>query len=419
MHAVGVGQQFSGTANCGGTPTCTDGVQNGDETGVDCGGSCEPCSTTVTYCASNGQSTSDEYISNVKLGSINKTSTAGSGGYSDFTAESTSLSKGNSNTITITPTWTGTQYNEAYSVWIDYNQDGDFADAGEQVWTNAASQTTPVSGNFTVPSAAKDGNTRMRVSMRYNTVPSSCESFDYGEVEDYTVTISGGSTGGDTQAPSAPSGLTASNVAQTTLTLSWNAATDNVGVTGYDVYQGSTLLGSANSTSTNITGLTANTAYQFSVKAKDAAGNVSGSSNTVNVTTTGGSSDPCAGVAPYNGSVNYQVGDRVTYQGYLYERTTFGWNNLGACGAFFASAFSVTHTAPPFNTQLKTYPNPVSGTIINIDTHNLNSKKYVIFNILGQTVDQGTFINIINVQELKSGSYFVKVGDKTAQFVKQ
>ncbi|WP_241507192.1 GEVED domain-containing protein [Aquimarina sediminis] len=240
----------------------------------------------LNYCDSNGRNTSDEYISKVMLGTINNSSTAGTGGYSDFTSKSTDLAKGSSNTITITPTWTGTVYNEGYSVWIDYNQDGDFADAGEQVWTKAASKTTPVSGSFTVPATATDGSTRMRVSMKYNGIPTPCESFSYGEVEDYTVVI-GGSGGGDTQAPSVPTGLAASNVAQTTLTLSWNASTDNVGVTGYDVYQGNTNLGSVTGTTTNITGLTASTAYQFSVKAKDAAGNESAASATLNVTTAG------------------------------------------------------------------------------------------------------------------------------------
>ncbi len=143
-----------------------------------------------SYCASNGNTTSDEYIGKVALGTINKTSTAGSGGYSDFTAESTNLSKGSSNTITITPKWTGSTYNEAYAVWIDYNQDKDFADAGELVWSKTPSTTTPVSGSFTVPSGAKNGNTRMRVAMKYNGIPTACESFKYGEVEDYTVVIS-------------------------------------------------------------------------------------------------------------------------------------------------------------------------------------------------------------------------------------
>ncbi|WP_438426397.1 GEVED domain-containing protein [Aquimarina macrocephali] len=148
----------------------------------------------VTYCSANGNNASEEYISRVQIGSIDKTSTAGSGGYSDFTSESTNLSKGSSNTITVTPTWPGTKYNEAYRVWIDYNQDGDFADTGEQVWTQSATQNATVSGSFTVPSSATNGTTRMRVTMRYNTSPSACGSFNYGEVEDYTVVIGGSLT---------------------------------------------------------------------------------------------------------------------------------------------------------------------------------------------------------------------------------
>ena len=57
-------------------------------------------------------------------------------------------------------------------------------------------------------------------------------------------------------------------IAETTLTLSWNAATDNVGVVGYDIYQGNSNLGSVTGTTANITGLTANTAYQFRVKSQ-------------------------------------------------------------------------------------------------------------------------------------------------------
>lgn len=148
----------------------------------------------VTYCSANGNNASEEYISRVQIGSIDKTSTAGSGGYSDFTSESTNLSKGSSTTITVTPTWTGTTYSEAYRVWIDYNQDGDFTDAGEQVWTQSATQNATVSGSFTVPSSAANGTTRMRVTMRYNTSPSACGSFNYGEVEDYTVVIGGSLT---------------------------------------------------------------------------------------------------------------------------------------------------------------------------------------------------------------------------------
>ncbi len=245
----------------------------------------------VAYCASKGNSVADEYISKVQLGTIDNTSTGGNG-YSNFTAISTDLTKGNSATITITPTWTGTSYNEGYAVWIDYNQNGDFTDAGELVWSKAISKTTPVSGSFTVATSALNGATRMRVSMKYNGIPTSCEAFSYGEVEDYTVNISAGAP--DTTAPTAPTSLTASGTTSSATNLSWNASTDNVGVTGYDVYQGATLLGTVTGTSSAVTGLTANTAYTFSVKAKDLAGNISASSNVVNVTTLSNSLTYCA-----------------------------------------------------------------------------------------------------------------------------
>jgi hypothetical protein len=114
----------------------------------------------------------------------------------------------------------------------------------------------------------------------------------------------------DTQAPSTPTNLAASNVSATTLTLNWTASTDNVGVAGYDVYRGSTLIGTATSNTYNVTGLTASTSYSFSVRAKDAAGNVSGSSNTVNVTTTATPAGCSGGIAsfPYNESFENTLG---------------------------------------------------------------------------------------------------------------
>jgi hypothetical protein len=90
----------------------------------------------------------------------------------------------------------------------------------------------------------------------------------------------------DTLAPSAPAGLTISAVAETSLTLNWSAATDNVGVTAYEVYQGTSLLnGNVSGTSYNVTGLTCATSYGFAVKAKDGAGNLSSSSNVATATT--------------------------------------------------------------------------------------------------------------------------------------
>jgi len=246
---------------------------------------------TATYCASKGNSVADEYIGRVQLGTINNASTGGTG-YSDFTSISTNLSKGTAYTITVTPTWTGTTYAEGVAVWIDYNGDSDFDDTGELVWSRAASTVTPASGSFTVPATAATGATRMRVSLKYNAVPTACEAFSYGEVEDYTVNIQAGSA--DTTAPTVPTSLAASGTTQTATNLSWTASTDNVAVTGYEVYQDGVLRTTVTTTSYAVTGLTAATAYTFSVKAKDAAGNSSASSNSVNVTTLSTSVSYCA-----------------------------------------------------------------------------------------------------------------------------
>ncbi|TCP27859.1 putative secreted protein (Por secretion system target) [Tenacibaculum skagerrakense] len=292
----------------------------------------------LNYCASKGNNVNDEYIGRVAIGSINNASGNGNG-YSDFTSISTSLAKSASATITITPTWTGTVYNEGYAVFIDYNQDGDFTDSGETVWTRSATQTTPVSGSFTVPASAASGATRMRVSMKYNGVPTSCETFSYGEVEDYTVVIGAGAP--DTQAPSTPSNVQASSVTQTTATISWNASSDNVGVTGYDVYRGSTLVSSTSSTSLNVSGLSANTSYTYSVRAKDAAGNVSGS-----------------------GSVTFTtLSNQVTYCTSSGSRTQYEWIDNVELGGI-ANATGAGSGYSDFTSQVGTLARGSSNTMI-------------------------------------------------------
>jgi len=100
----------------------------------------------------------------------------------------------------------------------------------------------------------------------------------------YVNLIWGGGTG-DTTPPSVPTSLTSPSKTSTSVSLAWNASTDNVGVTGYEVYRSTTLVATVTTPSYTVTGLTANTTYSFSVKAKDAAGNKSASSSTLAATT--------------------------------------------------------------------------------------------------------------------------------------
>ncbi|MGX7826618.1 cellulase family glycosylhydrolase [Actinokineospora sp. 24-640] len=98
----------------------------------------------------------------------------------------------------------------------------------------------------------------------------------------------GGGTGEDTVAPSVPSGLAVGARTSSSVALSWAASTDNVAVTGYDVYRGATKVATATGTSHTDTGLTASTTYSYTVRARDAAGNTSAASTAVSATTTAG-----------------------------------------------------------------------------------------------------------------------------------
>ncbi|GAA2734390.1 cellulase family glycosylhydrolase [Streptomyces nogalater] len=119
------------------------------------------------------------------------------------------------------------------------------------------------------------------------------------------ATVFGG-TAPDTQAPTAPGTPAASAVSPTSVTLTWPASADNVGITGYDVVRvnGTTETPAASTTTTTVTvsSLTADTTYTFAVYAKDVAGNRSPRSATVTVKTDKGTGGPGTGC-----SVRYRV----------------------------------------------------------------------------------------------------------------
>jgi hypothetical protein len=93
---------------------------------------------------------------------------------------------------------------------------------------------------------------------------------------------------GDTQPPSVPTGLQSSAITATSAALQWTASTDNVGVGSYDVLRNGVVVASTESTQYNDTGLTASTTYQYAVRARDLAGNLSGPSQAITVQTGSG-----------------------------------------------------------------------------------------------------------------------------------
>ncbi|WP_328927686.1 glycoside hydrolase family 18 chitinase [Streptomyces sp. NBC_00190] len=137
-----------------------------------------------------------------------------------------------------------------------------------------------------------------------------------------------GTQPGDTP-PTAPGTPTSSNVADTSLTLSWSAATDDKGVKNYDVYRGSSKIATVTGTTYADSGLTKGTTYSYSVTARDTVDQTGPSSGSLSVTTTGGVIPPDPG-----GKVKL---------GYFTEWGVYGRNyhvkNLVASG----SAAKITH----------------------------------------------------------------------------
>lgn len=141
------------------------------------------CCSTPTYCTSKSNCSGYEWIKNVSLSGINKAS--GASTYSNYSTVSTNLTKGQSYTIYLTPGYASYSYQEKWRVWIDWNNNGLFTDAGEQVLSLSG---YTVSGSFTVPASAANCPVRMRVSMSYGcNYPTPCSLFSNGEVEDYTI----------------------------------------------------------------------------------------------------------------------------------------------------------------------------------------------------------------------------------------
>ncbi|WP_082615459.1 fibronectin type III domain-containing protein [Acidovorax sp. Root267] len=201
----------------------------------------------------------------------------------------------------------------------------------------------------------------------------------------------------DTTAPSVPAGLAASNVASTSLTVSWTASTDNVGVVAYKVYRDGALVGSTNVTSFTLTGLTASTSYAIAVRAVDAAANASAASAALNVST-GSATPPTGPTGGYPVSVIGPVeiiswAPATAYPGVPYRY------RVGVIGGQAPYTYSVV-TAP-------------SGVTIAASTGELSwtapasaaspvSIKLRATDSLGAAVDQ-TF----SVQVTSSGFYFV------------
>ncbi|QEC67871.1 T9SS type A sorting domain-containing protein [Panacibacter ginsenosidivorans] len=151
--------------------------------------------TTLTaggYCISYGQSTDYEFIQRVAVGTTGYTS-GNNGGYGNFVSFSGPVKAGRSYVLQLTPGFVSSIFSENWTVYADFNRDGDYADAGENLGSVISTSAAAVNLPFTVPATATNARTGLRVQMSYSvTQTDPCAIFTYGEVEDYSIRISGG-----------------------------------------------------------------------------------------------------------------------------------------------------------------------------------------------------------------------------------
>jgi chitinase len=250
-------------------------------------------------------------------------------------------------TQTVNGLVSGTSY--TLSAWVRGNYVYLGYNGGSSTWTPSAANWTQLSLTFTA------AGTSAQIYLH--------GWYGQGTYHADDISLQGqGGGGGDTTPPSNVSGLTSPSKTSTSVSLSWSAATDNVGVAGYNIYRNGATSPTAQTTGTgttfNNTGLTPSTAYTYTVKARDAAGNVSSAfSNQISVTTNASGGDSSPPTVPGNfrvtGTTNTSVAlawnastDNVGVTGYEISRngsvvtttsgTTLSYNDTGrtACTTY-------------------------------------------------------------------------------------
>ena len=145
----------------------------------------------VSYCPAASTNANYEWIESIKFGGLNHIS-GSDNGYGDHTDQIAEITAGQNYSLSLTPGYAGSPYNEYWRAWIDLNKDGDFDDAGEMIYDAGMISNKPVVASVLIPGNAEGGKTRMRITMKYNGPADACGLYSYGEVEDYTVNITPG-----------------------------------------------------------------------------------------------------------------------------------------------------------------------------------------------------------------------------------
>lgn len=217
----------------------------------------------LDYCPPANLAAANEWIERVAVGNMD-VATGNNDGFGDFRDGTTTvLGQGGLIDVQLEPGFLGEVDEERWRIWIDFNQNGDFFDPGEQVINGRSSEVYQES--FLVPADAVLGPTRMRVAMSLDASTWPCHSnSEFGEVEDYCVTIVSSTT-----ACTSAEDLQANNITDSSADLTWIIAS---GGSDYAMrYRATSAMdwvevANLSSASYNLTGLDYFTEYEFQVK---------------------------------------------------------------------------------------------------------------------------------------------------------
>jgi len=171
------------------------------------------CSYDTGYCSSVGLNSSFEWIEKLCVGPQCHV-TGNNGGYGDFSHLNVGLKSGKTYNFSLHPGFAASPLGQHWSIWIDYNRDGDLNDPGELVFDADSAMSNPATGSFTLPNNLSTGLTLLRFQMKRGTASAPCEHFAYGEVQDYAVRLK--------KICAKPANLSATNVTLNSAFVTWD-----------------------------------------------------------------------------------------------------------------------------------------------------------------------------------------------------
>ncbi|MDX2247875.1 MAG: GEVED domain-containing protein [Bacteroidia bacterium] len=144
----------------------------------------------LDYCGVSGPAVSNWWLRKVRIGDVQHISGA-DGGYGDYTQTEILLRRGDSVLFELVSGYSIAQVPQYWQIGLDVNQDGDFEDEGETIYTNP-SPSDSAAGKIAIPVDISLGSTRLRVGMRADSLPEFCGVFPAGEWEDFCAEITHG-----------------------------------------------------------------------------------------------------------------------------------------------------------------------------------------------------------------------------------